>query len=447
MVKDARQTIGLPTTFALVLGSIIGAGIFMLPVSLAPLGWNAPIGWLVSGLGALCLAYALSQLTRGGQGVQAHIEQAFGAVPAFIAAWSFWCAAWTSNAALAIAAASALSRIDPWLADPAIATAVAASLVALLTFVNALGIRSAGQMQILTTAIKIIPLLAVILILVLRGARGEPIQPLPATPISFNNIATAAALTLFALTGFEYATALVDKVRDAPRTLPRAIVGGTAFVALLYLVASSAVVLVVPSDLVASSAAPFADALASAWGETAVLIAALCIAVSAFGALNSGILASGELAYAMALKRDLPQPFSRTRRDGTPVFSQCVAGTLAVMLILLNSSRDTANLFTFIILLATVGTLVMYLLGALGALRTASGFRTRLIIMIGTVFALFAFYGSGWEANAWGLVLITVGLVVRTVTRALRGRLPSAVPEADPSDIERTQRRTPRRTG
>jgi len=90
------------------------------------------------------------------------------------------------------------------------------------------------------------------------------------------------------------------------------------------------------------------------------------------------------------------------------------------MLILLNSSRDTANLFTFVILLATVGTLVMYLLGALGALKTERGFRTRLIIMIGTVFALFGFYGSGWEANAWGLALITVGLVVRTGTRAWR---------------------------
>ena len=420
MAEDATQRIGLPMTLALVVGSIIGAGIFMLPVSLAPLGWNAAIGWLVSGSGALCLAYGLSRLTRGGEGIQAHIEQAFGPVPAFIAAWSFWCAAWTSNAALAIAAALALSRINPWLSNPAIITSVAVSLVAVLTLVNALGIRSAGRMQIATTAIKIIPLLAVILILLLRGSRGDPVEQLPATPISFDNIATAAALTLYALTGFEYATALVGKVRDARRTLPLAMVGGTAFVALLYLVSSSAVVLLVPASLVVSSAAPFADALASAWGETAVLIAAFCIAVSAFGALNSGILVSGELAYAMALRCDLPEPFSRTRPDGTPVLSQCVAGALAVMLILLNSSRDTANLFTFIILLATVGTLVMYLLGALGALRTARGFRTRLIIMIGTVFALFAFYGSGWEANAWGLALITVGLVVRTGTRAWR---------------------------
>jgi APA family basic amino acid/polyamine antiporter len=426
MIDNAKHKIGLPTTLALVVGSIIGAGIFMLPVALAPLGWNAVIGWLVSGSGALCLAYGLAQLTRGGQGIQAHIEQAFGAVPAFIAAWSFWCAAWTSNAALAIAAASALSRIDPRIADPPVFTAFAVSLVAVLTFVNALGVRSAGRMQILTTVIKIIPLLAVILILMLRGANGQPVQPLPATPITFDNIAIAAALTLYALTGFEYATTLVNKVREARRTLPLAIVGGTAFVALLYLLSSTAVVLVVPANLVASSAAPFADALATAWGEAAVILAAFCIAVSAFGALNSGILASGELAYAMALKRDLPLPFARTRRDGTPVLSQCFASALAVALILLNSSRDTASLFTFVILLATVGTLVMYLLGALGALKMTTSSGVRLIVAMGAVFALFAFYGSGWEANVWGLVLITLGLAVRTVTRLLRARLRSS---------------------
>jgi APA family basic amino acid/polyamine antiporter len=122
----------------------------------------------------------------------------------------------------------------------------------------------------------------------------------------------------------------------------------------------------------------------------------------------------------MALRGDLPQPLARTRSDATPVLSQCLAGALAITLILLNSSRETATLFTFVILLATVGTLVMYLLAALGALKTASGLWTRLIIMIGTIFALFAFYGSGWEANGWGLVLIFVGLAVRAMTRACR---------------------------
>jgi amino acid transporter len=81
---------------------------------------------------------------------------------------------------------------------------------------------------------------------------------------------------------------------------------GTTFVALLYLLSSTSVSLLLSSSAVSSSPAPFADALASEWGETAVQAAAFCVAVSAFGCLNAGILACGELTYAMALKGDLP---------------------------------------------------------------------------------------------------------------------------------------------
>ena len=86
MGESEGQKVGLPTMISVVVGSIIGAGIFVLPVSLAPLGWNAALGWLVSGSGALCLAFALARLTSGGEGIQAHIEKVFGPGSAFVAA-------------------------------------------------------------------------------------------------------------------------------------------------------------------------------------------------------------------------------------------------------------------------------------------------------------------------------------------------------------------------
>jgi APA family basic amino acid/polyamine antiporter len=417
MVEAARQEVGVATMLSVVVGSIIGAGIFMLPVALAPLGWNAAVGWLVSGAGALCLAFALARLARGGEGIQAPIEEVFGPTVGFIAAWAFWCGAWTSTAFLALAAGSALSRVDSHFGDAALVTPLAISFVVLLTGVNALGIRSAGRMQVLTTAIKVVPLIAVLLILLLRSSRGEVVQALPAIPITFDNVATAAALTLFALTGFENATTLVGKVRHPTHTLPIAMLGGTAFVALLYLLSSTTVPLLLSAQATMASPAPFADALASEWGNGAVRVAAFCIAISAFGCLNAGILACGELAYAMALRGDLPKLFARTRPDGTPVYSQCLAGALGVGLILLNSGRGTGRLFTFIILVSTIGTLVMYLIGSVASLRTAPGPLARTAIILGAAFGLFAFYGSGLEANAWGLLLIVIGLIVRAATR------------------------------
>jgi len=417
-MRDAAQNnVGLLSTVSMVIGSIIGAGIFLLPVSLAPLGWNATVGWMVSSAGALCLAFALSRLALRGDGIQAHIQEIFGAAPAFVAAWSFWFATSTANGALAIAAASALSRINPHLGASAVVTPLAVTFTLLLTAVNAFGIRAAGRMQILTTLIKVVPLLAVILLLTLREFRSEPVQSLSATPLTIGGIAAAAALTLFALTGFENVTAPVKKIRNSSHTLPLAMIGGTAFVALLYVLSSTAVSLLLGPAAVANSPAPFADALTIEWGGTAVQIAAVCIAVSAFGCVNAGILAAGELAYAMARNGDLPEILARTRSDGTPVFSHCFAGALGVGLILLNANRSTASLFTFIVLVSTVGTLLMYVIGSVGAFVRSIRRWERLIMGGGILFALFAFYGAGFEASAWGVLLVLVGVLVRSATR------------------------------
>jgi APA family basic amino acid/polyamine antiporter len=256
MRKDAGQTVGLPAMLSIVVGSIIGASIFMLPVSLAPLGWNAALGWMVSGSGALCLAFALASLSRGGRGIQAHIEETFGPIPAYIAAWGFWCGVWTSIPALALAASSALSRIN------AAVWGRGARHPSRDKFRHRAdgGERArhslGGRMQILTTAIRIIPLLAVILIVLLRAGRGQAPEPIAATPISLDNVAAAAALTLFALSGFENATAPVNKVKNANRTVPLAMIIGTTFVALLYLFSSTAVSLLLSPcrrDLIACS--------------------------------------------------------------------------------------------------------------------------------------------------------------------------------------------------
>src|SRR5690349_9389930 len=128
VTDDKKQTMGIWMTSALVVGTIIGAGIFMLPVSLAPLGANALIGWLVSGLGVMCIVFALAQLSRlGGDGIQANIEREFGPTVAFLVAWSFWFSNWVAAASVAIGGASALSFIG--LASPSTVVPLAIACV------------------------------------------------------------------------------------------------------------------------------------------------------------------------------------------------------------------------------------------------------------------------------------------------------------------------------
>ena len=428
------QTIGIWMTTALVVGTIIGSGIFMLPVSLAPLGRNVLIGWLISGAGVLCIAFAMARLSRlGGDGIQANIEREFGPLVAFLVAWSFWVSNWVAQASVAVAAASALSFAGLQLGGPTGIVVVATVCLVLLTAINAMGVRAAGGFSLVTVAIKLLPLLAVIWLFAERGASGQAFEPLPALPINFTNIAAATALTFFAFTGFECATTPVGKVRDPSRTIPRALIGGTAFVVVLYLIAGTAIQMLLPADVVAASAAPFADALVSRWGQGAATFAALTIAVAAIGCLNGLILSTGELGYAMALRGDLPAVMARTRGVNTPVVAQAVGTGLSILLLLANSSRDTAGLFTFIILLATAAVIIVYLTAALAAWKLSPGAGTRFIIATGILFIVFATYGIGLEAVLWSLVLLAAGVVIRAVLHRLNSRDSTLAPAHAPA--------------
>ncbi|MFL6766157.1 MAG: APC family permease, partial [Sphingomicrobium sp.] len=306
MTAHDDQKLGIWMTSALVVGTMIGAGIFMLPVNLAPLGINTLIGWVVSILGALAIAFSLATLGRtGAGGIRIYIERAFGPTAAFLVTWAFWWSNIAAQAALAIGTASAASRVLPALGNPSGIVVVGVGSVVLLTLVNLRGVRTSGALSLVTVVIKLVPLLAIVVILVIRKGSGVPFEPLAHTPVNVPNIATATALTLFALTGFENAVAPVDKVRDPARTIPRAILGGTAFVGFIYLISSSGVMLLLPANSIAASAAPYADVIASQWNEQLALVAAVAIAVSAFGALNCLIFGTGDLAYAMGLRGDL----------------------------------------------------------------------------------------------------------------------------------------------
>jgi APA family basic amino acid/polyamine antiporter len=431
---DKPQTIGIWMTTALVIGTIIGSGIFLLPVSLAPLGRNALIGWLVSGVGVLCIVFALARLSRlGGDGIQANIEREFGPTVAFLVAWAFWVSNWVAQASVAVGAASALSFAGPQFGGPDLIVPVAIGCVVLLTAVNAIGVRAAGGLSVVTVAIKVLPLLAVIWLFLQRGVSGESYEPLPPLPITFANVAAATALTFFALTGFEGATTPVGKVRDPARTIPRALFVGTAFVVILYLLAGTGIQMLLPANVVATSPAPFADALVSSWGHGVASFAALAIAISAFGCLNGLILGTGELGYAMALRGDLPSVMAKTRGINTPVVAQVVGSGLTILLLLANSSRATANLFTFIILLSTAAIIVLYFTSALAAWKLSPTAGARAVIAIGLLFIAFATFGIGLEAGLWCLVLLAVGLAIRTVMRRLNSRESNQAPEATPA--------------
>jgi len=408
--REARL-LGPWLTLALVLGGVIGSGIFYLPVALAPLGASVPIGWLISGLGVMALAYCASRIVSpDGGGLQAYVEQELGPAPGFIVTWMTWSSSWIGVPAVALATAAALGRIIPPLAEHLVAQCFVFMVV--LTAVNLRGIRAAGDLNFITVLIKVLPLVAVIAIAAVLGITGKPLQAIDVPPPSFNNIATASALCLWALTGFEFALAPVGKIRDPQRNLSRALVIGIAGIAVIYFLTTLALSLIVPNAEIAKSIAPFSDAIGRHWGEGAASLAAAAMAISAFGTLNVALLGCGEMLYSMGIRGDMPRLFGATNRFNAPYAAQLASAALGCVLLGLNAAKGTTQLFTFITLLAADAVLYLYSAAAVAAAIKDRKPLTTIACAVGLAFVLFAFYGSGLEAFLLSLGLILSGAAI-----------------------------------
>lgn len=432
------KQLGLVMCTALVVGNMIGSGIFLLPATLAPLGWNSIYGWLFTIAGGLLLATVFAALSRSlprAGGPYAYTQEAFGPAAGFLVAWSYWISIWVGNGAVATGAVSYLSVFFPALSTKeGLHAEVTIAIIWVLTFVNCRGAYLAGRVQIITTILKLMPLLAVIALgaLVVAGDGGASIAPYDATSISVGPVTAAATLTLWGLLGLESATVPAEKVKDPERTIPRATMVGMTLTGVIYLFACSAVILLLPADEIAASSAPFADFVSAHWGENAGKWLALFAAISGFGALNGWILLQGELPYAMAKGGVFPAFLAKLSPQATPVRAHVVSSALLTIVVMMNYAKSMTELFTFIVLLSTTASLVMYLACALAAIKLQSEGKLRasrpliFIAAAAAVYALWTIYGAGAEAVGWGVVLLLAGLPVYLFAR--RGAVTAPAP-------------------
>jgi basic amino acid/polyamine antiporter, APA family len=427
--EKQQRPMGLWMALALVMGSMIGSGVFLLPASLAPLGWNSVFGWLITVAGALCIATVFAQLSRAvpkAGGPYAYTRAAFGDGAGFAIAWAYWISMWVGNAAIATGAVSALSRIFPAVGETGTSAAITVAIVWFFTLINIMGTKLAGQVQLVWTIIKLLPLVAVIGLAawVLADSGAATVRPFVASEISVSAISTATILTLWAMLGLETATVPADKVTDPERTIARATLLGTGGAGLLYIFVVSAVVLMLPAALTAASPAPFADFVETYAGNSnAGLVIAAFAAISALGALNGWVLCQAELPAAMARDGLFPAFLAKAAPNGTPRNAHLFTTTLLTIVILMNSSRSMQSMFEFLIILTTSIVLVMYLgstaaafwLWRKGAVKANAAFP--LIMALAAIYALWTIYGAGLEPLAWGLALLVAGIPIFALVR------------------------------
>ncbi|WTS97992.1 amino acid permease [Streptomyces sp. NBC_00096] len=428
---------GLPIATCLVMGNIIGGGIFLLPASVAPFGTISLVAFAVLTAGAIALALVFGRLAErhpqtGGPYIYA--RAAFGDFAGFLAAWSYWITTWVSNAALAVASVGYLCVLFPAVGAHKWSMCLAALTVQWLpALANLAGTRYVGQVQLIATVLKFAPLLLVAVggLFFFDPANLGPFRATGQSPIGA--VSAAAAMLLFSYLGVESAAVSAGEVRDPARNVGRATILGTAGAAVVYLLGTLAVFGLVAHEQLVGSTAPFSDAVdamfGGTWGGTLVACAAV---ISMVGALNGWTLLSAQTPYAAAKDGLFPKAFT-TKRRGVPVVGVIVTVILASGLTLYNYTSGSDGVFEVLVLITTFTATVPYLLstaaqiyflasGQSGRVHRGRLVRDAVLACTAFAFSMWLVAGSGYAAVYQGVLFLFGGVLVYAVMSARKQR-------------------------
>jgi basic amino acid/polyamine antiporter, APA family len=436
------RQLGFWMCLALVVGNMIGSGVFLLPAALAPYGLNSIVGWIFTASGGVLLAIVFAALARvypQAGGPYLYPRVAFGECCGFVMAWGYWMSVWVGNAAIAIGSVAYLSELVPAIKHTQGAPAlVSVALIWILTYINWRGVKQVGVFQLVTTVLKLMPLLAVVILgIVLLGRADAAVIKVEPQPFTISAMTAAAILTLWPLLGLESATVPAENVIDPERNIPRSTLWGTIVTAIIYVVACSAVILLIPGSQLKDSSAPFADVIRLFWGDWAASMLALFAFISGFGALNGWILIQGEMPRVLAKEKIFPQIFAHESRYQTPDYSLIITSALVTIVMLMNYSGSMVSVFTFIILVSTSAYLVMYLFCSLAAFKLAwrgdMGVHGRKLMallavaMLAALYSAWTLWGAGAEAFWWGTGLFALGVPLYFLMKWWQRRSAAAV--------------------
>lgn len=424
-MKTKTQKIGLLTATSLVVGNMIGVGIFVLPAVLSKYGSISILGWLFTATGALILAKIFSNFSKiivsKSGGPYVYSKAGFGDFIGFLVAWGYWIACWVSNGAIAIAIIGAASFFVPELAtNSVLSVSIGLGLIWVFTWINSRGIKESGKVQLITTVIKILPLLFIIVF----GLFFFKFENFPSFNLTggsnFSALSAVATLTLYAFLGIECATIPAGNIENPEKTVPRATMLGAIIVTILYILGTIVLFGILPLETLQNSPAPFAEAAQIMGGDYGGYFVAIGVLISGVGVLNGWILITGQISMATAKDDLFPDYFKRENKKGAPVNGFIVGGILSSIVMLMNYSEGLVDQFEFIVQLTVISSLLPYLFTAASyaliiiekRLHTKSWVKTFVLSALGFTYSLWAIYGSGSETVYYGFLLLLIGIPV-----------------------------------
>ena len=414
---DKPNQFGLTAAMALIVGSIIGVGIFNLPSSLAAYGPITLVSMALTTVGALAFALLFAALSRrlpADGGPYAYARVAFGNGFGFMNAWSYWITAWAGNAAIAVGWVLYVEHFINKGQNKLYSVLLVLVGLWIPAAINLSGVKNMGSVQVVTTIIKFAALafMSTVGLFFISKANFTPWNVSGGSAV--NAIGGGMAIALFSYLGVETASVAAAKVRNPDRNIPRATVLGTIACAVVYMLSLTVVFGIVPTSKLATANAPFSDAANAMFGGTwAGNVLAIAVIISGFGALNGWTMICAEMPLAAANDGLFPERFKRMSKNGVPAFGIVASTVLASVAMIINYlGAGGATVFTTLVLMTGITSAIPYGFSALAqmkwrwidhrATQTPRFIRDMVIAALSLVFSvLFIWYSRNTGHSFW----------------------------------------------
>ena len=362
---ELKRDLGLVAVMSLVVGSVIGSGIFMKPgkvIEAAGSSNMALLAWVLGGIitmaSGLVFAEIGAQIPKTG-GVFVYLEEIYGSL------WGYLCG-WTQTALYGPAVMAALGLyfgevLADFFALPlSYMPLVAAGAICLLAAVNCLGVKYGGYIQTCTTFVKLIPIIFIALFGLAWGK--SDILGMPGVGTHHLGMGAAMLACLWAYDGWILVGYVAGEMKDPAKTLPRAIIMGLGIVIGVYLLVNMAILHVLPASSVVRLGPMAAETVSiRLFGDHGGKLLTIGILVSIFGTLNAKILAFPRIPYAMSVRGQLPASrlWSRLHQSwGTPVYATGLLVAIALILLTVGDPDRLTNIALFLMYVFYLQTLI-----------------------------------------------------------------------------------------
>lgn len=356
--KGLKKELSFFTALTIVMGTVIGSGVFFKPEAVYQATETAGLGlaaWLLGGLITICGGLTTAELSAAipeTGGMVVYLRRAYGPLVSYLLGWAQTVVYFPANiAALSIIFATQAINLTGLDSHYTILIAIAAAVLIIVT--NLMGTQQAGRLQSVATVAKMVPLFVIIIFgLLYQGDVQFQLLPENLAPTStISKLGIGLVATLFAYDGWINVGAIAGEMKDPKKDLPKAIVAGLTAVMGIYILINLAYLQVMPAAALGATPTPAADVAHLIFGDAGGKLVTIGILISVFGTINGYTMTGIRVPYAMALNNELPfsNQLKKLNRQQVPANSAILLLLIAVIMIFTGQYNQLTDLLIFVI--------------------------------------------------------------------------------------------------